>query len=61
MPGLSGFEMLESLPASSPPVAILSSSNADDDRQRAQANSRVVAYLTKPPSAESLRALIDRM
>ena len=60
MPGMNGFEFLEEYskdPSPSVVIAMLSSSEQGDDREKALAYDCVVSYLVKPIDASDLESL----
>ena len=65
MPRMSGFEVLselqERVPEQALPAVVLTSSGSLEDRARAQAFPRVLAFESKPVSADLLRHHFDRL
>ncbi|MDQ8203280.1 response regulator [Pelagicoccus sp. SDUM812003] len=64
MPGMNGLSFLEAYNArldasSSVPIAMLTSSDLESDRQKALSFSNVIEYLTKPITCESWKRLRD--
>jgi CheY-like chemotaxis protein len=62
MPGMDGFEFIRQLDTLAPPafckVAVLTSSDADRDRDRASQLPRICAYVIKPLTIPSLVQLL---
>lgn len=64
MPGVSGFQatrMMKRNPAiSGIPIVMVTSKNSEPDKENAQENG-AVAYIVKPATSASLRAVLDRV